>query len=407
MTAPRAGSDGGATAGGGPEAVALPSAVARPIPWLQVAGYQPHALHAPGVLWGERNCYVDVLVELLHALRLEPRAMLGVCAAVDFEGDHVTFVKPSLEELRHFYGLDVQELTLYRPLVAHAQEQLAMGRLVNAEVDAFWLPDTAGTDYHRQHVKTSVIMAELDVAGGRLGYFHNAGYHEVTGEDFERLLRLHAPPDPAYLPLYAELIRIDRVVHRPLRELAALAWGRLAVHVARRPASNPIWRWGVRFAADLPQLQAGGLARYHAWAFATTRQMGAAMELLAAELWWLREFAPPGSSAHAALQQAASAFLRLSQGCKSFILKGARGVSTARPLDVTLLFDDMATAWEEGMAAMQEALRDGLEVPGADAPRASASQGAGGHPDDAKDGDGGHQRHRELAPDLPLLVVRA
>jgi hypothetical protein len=333
--------------------------------------------------------------------------MLGVCAAVDFEGDHVTFVKPSLEELRHFYGLDVQELTQYRPLVAHAQEQLAMGRLVNAEVDAFWLPDTAGTDYHRQHVKTSVIMAELDVAGGRLGYFHNAGYHEVTGEDFERLLRLHAPPDPAYLPLYAELIRIDRVVHRPLRELAALAWGRLAVHVARRPASNPIWRWGVRFAADLPQLQAGGLARYHAWAFATTRQMGAAMELLAAELWWLREFAPPGSSAHAALQQAASAFLRLSQGCKSFILKGARGVSTARPLDVTLLFDDMATAWEEGMAAMQEALRDGLEVPGADAPRASASQGAGGHPDDAKDGDGGHQRHHELAPDLPLLVVRA
>jgi hypothetical protein len=381
--------------------------VARPIPWLQVAGYQPHALHAPGVLWGERNCYVDVLVELLHVLRLEPRAMLGVCASVDFEGDHVTFVKPSLEELRHFYGLDVQELTLYKPLVAHAQEQLALGRLVNAEVDAYWLPDTAGTDYHRQHVKTSVIMAELDVRGRRLGYFHNAGYHEVTGDDFDRLLRLHAPPDPAYLPLYAELIRLDRVVHRPLRELAALAWGRLAVHVARRPESNPVWRWGVRFAADLPQLQAGGLARYHAWAFATTRQMGAAMELLAAELWWLQAFAPSGSATHAALQRAASAFLRLSQGCKSFILKGARGVSTGRPLDVTLLFDDMATAWEEGMAAMQEALRDGLDAPGEDAPPASAPQGAGGHPDDAKDGDGGHHRHDELAADLPLLVVRA
>jgi hypothetical protein len=135
--------------------------------------------------------------------------------------------------------------------------------------------------------------------------------------------------------------------------------------------------------------------------------MGAAMELLAAELRWLQEYAAPGSPTHAALQRAASAFLRLSQGCKSFILKGARGVSTARPLDVTLLFDDMATAWEEGMAALQEALRDGLEVPGEDSPRALASQGAGGHPHDAKDGDGGHQRHRELAPDLPLLVVRA
>ena len=412
MTVHHPRSDGAHTAGAtaesvAPEAVAVATAVARPIPWLQVAGYQPHALHGPGVLWGERNCYVDVLVELLHALRLEPRAMLGVCAAVDFEGDHVTFVKPSLEELRHFYGLDVQELTLYKPLVAHAQEQLAMGRLVNAEVDAYWLPDTAGTDYHRQHVKTSVIMAELDVPGGRLGYFHNAGYYEVTGEDFERLLRLYAPHDPAYLPLYAELIRIDRVVHRPLRELAALAWGRLAVHVARRPESNPIWRWGVRFAADLPQLQAGGLARYHAWAFATTRQMGAAMELLAAELWWLQEYAAPGSATHGALQQAASAFLRLSQGCKSFILKGARGVSTTRPLDVTLLFDDMATAWEEGMTALQAALRGGLDAPSAAAPDRSASQGAGGHPDGAKGGHGGHQRHDELAADLPLLVVRS
>ena len=153
--------------------------------------------------------------------------------------------------------------------------------------------------------------------------------------------------------------------------------------------------------------QAGGLARYHAWAFATTRQMGAAMELLAAELWWLQEFAAPGSATHAALQRAASAFLRLSQGCKSFILKGARGVSTGRPLDVTLLFDDMATAWEEGMAALQAALRGGLDAPPATVPTASASQGAGGHPDGAKGGHGGHQRHDELAADLPLLVVRS
>jgi len=341
---------------------------ARAIPWLRAAGYAPHPLHAPDVLWLERNCYIDVCIELLHALRLEPRAMLGVCAAVDFEGDHVTFVKPSLEELRHFYGIDVQELTMYRPLLAHAEEQLAMGRLINAEVDAYWLPDVAGTDYHRHHVKTSLIMAELDLAGRRLGYFHNAGYHEVTGDDFERLLRVGAPHDPAYLPLYAELIRIDRVVHRPLAELAAMAWERLAVHVARRPESNPIWRWGVRFTADLPQLQQGGLPRYHAWAFATTRQMGAAMELLAAQLRWLH-----AHRAHEALPRAASAFLRLSQGCKSFILKGARGVSTGKPLDVTLLFDDMAAAWEEGMAAVEEALQEAPQ----ETPRETPPEGAG------------------------------
>lgn len=33
-------------------------------------------------------------------------------------------------------------------------------------------------------------------------------------------------------------------------------------------------------------------------------------------------------------------------------------MSTGKPLDATLLFDDMAAAWEEGMAMLEEALRD-------------------------------------------------
>jgi len=43
-------------------------------------------------------------IELLHALRLEPLAALGSCAAVDFEGDNFTFYKPSHDDLRELFG---------------------------------------------------------------------------------------------------------------------------------------------------------------------------------------------------------------------------------------------------------------------------------------------------------------
>lgn len=73
--------------------------------------------------------------------------MLPFTLAVDFEGDQWTFFKPSLEELRDLYGIDVQELTIWRPLIEHAVEQLSAGKFISTEADAFWLPDTAGTDY--------------------------------------------------------------------------------------------------------------------------------------------------------------------------------------------------------------------------------------------------------------------
>ena len=36
-------------------------------------------------------------------------------------------------------------------MVDHLVEHVAAGKLVSTEADAFWMPDTAGTDYHRQH----------------------------------------------------------------------------------------------------------------------------------------------------------------------------------------------------------------------------------------------------------------
>lgn len=317
------------------------------LPALRAAGYARHSLHADDRLWVEKNCYVDVVIELLHALGLEPLAALGFCAAVDFEGDNFTFFKPDHEELRQLFGVDFQEMNVWRPLLEHAQEHLGAGKFISTEANSFWLPDTSGTDYRRNHVKTTIIIADVDAEARHLGYFHNAGYHELGGEDFEKLFRVGAEPDPTFLPLFAEIVRVDRVQRLAPADLAALALARLAMHSARRPAENPVRRWGARFAAELPRLQERGLPYYHAWAFATTRQLGASMELLAAHLRWLAAARPSDS-----LTAAADEFQRLSEGAKTFILKAARAVNSRKPLDASTTFDEMAGAWERGQSAL-------------------------------------------------------
>src|SRR5262249_23510940 len=90
--------------------------------------YVPHALHRDGRGWMETNCYVDVWLELLHALGLDPVACLAFTTAIDFEGDQWTFYKPSLSELWDAYGLDTQELQPWRGPLESAVEQVGRGR---------------------------------------------------------------------------------------------------------------------------------------------------------------------------------------------------------------------------------------------------------------------------------------
>lgn len=319
-------------------------------PGLDPATYQRHCLHGEEAVWVEKNCYCDLWIELLHALKLEPRAMLPFTLAVDFEGDQWTFFKPSLEELRDLYGIDVQELTVWRPLMEHAVEHLGAGKLICTEADAFWLPDTAGTDYRTTHTKTTILLANLDVGARRLGYFHNAGKFELSGEDFTQFFRLEADPGTPFLPLFAELVRIDRLVQRPPSQLAACSWGLLQRHFERRPASNPLRRFGERFARDLPALQVQGLPHYHAWAFVCIRQAGAAFDLAGAHLRWLAEFN------HPELMAPAACFDAIAQGNKALVLKGARAVNSGRPLDAAPLFADMALAWDQAMVLLSDAL---------------------------------------------------
>lgn len=323
------------------------------LPGLAPESYQRHPLHGDNADWPEKNCYADLWIGFLHTLGLEPLAMLSFTVAADFEGDQWTFFKPPLTELRSLFGVDVQELTVWRPLIEHAKEHLGAGKLISTESDAFWLPDTAGTDYRRSHTKTTILMAELDLARERLGYFHNAGYYELEGEDFRQLFRLDAPQDPGFMPLFAEVVRIDRLVRRPSSELADQAFELLRQHFVWRPRSNPFSRFAARLALDLPGMRAQGLEHYHQWAFASVRQAGAAFELLGAHLRWL------ASQGYPELADPAERFEDIGSANKTLILKGARAVASGRPLAADELLQGMAGDWERGMGMLGRLLMEG------------------------------------------------
>ncbi len=318
----------------------------RAIPGLEAEGYRRHRLHAEDQVWVEKNCYIDVWIELLHALGLNPLAMLAFTVGVDFEGDQWTFFKPPHDELRTLYGIDVQELNVWRPLLEHAVEHLAAGKLISTEADAFWLPDTSGTDYRRQHTKSTIILADLDLQRGELGYFHNAGYFSLSGEDFTHTFRVGFAADPTFMPLFAESVRTDRLIRRTdadLLQQAQVTWQR---HLARVPRDNPVMRFMERLEADLPALQRHGLTYYHAWAFATVRQLGAAFELAAQNLRWMQVLGA------AVPTEAIAGFEIISASCKTFILKGARAVNAKRELPVRDILGPIAAAWASGTGAL-------------------------------------------------------
>lgn len=318
---------------------------------LEPSSYPRSVLHAESCVWVEKNCYIDIWIELIHALGLEPRAIVPFVVAVDFEGDQWTFFKPPHNELWDLYGIDVQEMNVWRPLLEHALEHLAAGKLISTEADAFWLPDTSGTDYRRQHTKSTIVLNDLDLQNRTLGYFHNAGYYRLEGEDFARTFRLDQPHDPTFMPLFAELVRIDRVVRRPATELAAISRELWRRHLQRVPRSNPVRRFQERFERELPVIQDKGLAHYHAWAFGTIRQLGAAFELAALNLKWLTGHGARG------LEVATTAFEEIANSNKTFILKGARATNSKKPFDGAPLFDAMAGAWERGIQTALDSLQ--------------------------------------------------
>jgi len=309
--------------------------------------YACHPLRRNDCAWPESNCYVDLWVELLHTMGVDPRAALAFTLAVDVEGDQWTFLKFPLADLYGLYGVDVFELNVWRPLIAHVEEQLALGRPTLAEVDAFHLPDTSGTSYHTEHVKTTIAIQALDTDGRRLGYFHNAGYYELEGTDFIGVFRLQErATDEERLPPYVEVAKLRARPPLAGRALVAESLSLLSLHLDRGPQDNPFRRYGARFSTDLEGLAGAPLRHFHGYAFATFRQFGPAFEFAAAYLRWLEANGERG------LEPMAAACELIATAAKTLQLKTARFVNTGRVFAPAPIIESMATAWDATIAGL-------------------------------------------------------
>lgn len=299
--------------------------------------WQPHALHGDDRTYLETNCYTDVLIELVAAAGHDPLPMLGGAVEVDFEFDQFTFFKTAPVDLLWLYGMEVHETQPFRDLPTQIASRLAVGQTLIPELDAYWLPDTAATSYRNAHVKTSVVAEAIDLAGQRLRYFHNAGYYELSGEDYRGIFRLEGATPAQVLPPYVDLVRWSA----PAAESAqGIALELFRGHLARRPTSNPFARFGAHLEAEFPRLLAGELADYHEYAFATVRMAGAAFELL-------------GSYAQWQFGYQSEALAEIVGGTKMLSFRLAR----RREFDVAGAVAPMADAWERAIAELDKASR--------------------------------------------------
>lgn len=317
---------------------------------LEPVDYSSHRFHSGSRDWIESNCYIDVYIEVLHALGLEVEACLGFTLSSDFEGDQWTFFKPPLTDLRTLYGIDVQELTLWRRLEDQIAEQNSRGNLISVEVDAFYLPDVAATDYRNAHVKTTIAVTRIDASNKHLRYFHNTGFYELGGEDFDGIFSLGKIRPDDYLPPYCELLKLANLHIRPQAELRELSLNLARAHFAARPAENPFSAYAARLSKDIEWLLEKDSATYHAYVFVTLRQCGANFEFASFYLRWLSR--AEGSD----FLLASDEFQKISQVCKMLVLKLARISRSKKAQDLTSSIEEMAQAWERANSHLRKEL---------------------------------------------------
>ncbi len=304
---------------------------------LSCWAFEPHPVHATERDWTETNCYVDVWIEVLHALGLDPLAGTAFTLSADFEGDQWRFFKFPPEDLRSIYGIEVLELNVWRPLVDHVVEQLGMGRLCTVEVDSFYLPDTYGVAYRQDHVKTTIVPHLVDPGRQVLRYFHNAGYFELGGDDFDGVLSTGAHSAGVALSPYVEVVRLDRLRRLDTGQLARVT-ALAAEHLGRRPPDNPVSRLASRLADDLGWLAEQELETFHRYSFGTCRQCGATAELAASFVDWLQR------NDRSDLEPAVAALRRVSSGAKALQFALAR-VVRGRSIDLAAVIGPMEENW--------------------------------------------------------------
>jgi hypothetical protein len=304
-----------------------------------IRAYAAHPLHGPDRAYRETNCYTDVIIELLHSRGLDPLAGLGHLVRTDFEGDQFTFFKMPPSDMEKLYGVDVHEMQPVGSRPDQIELQLGLGRTMLVELDSFFLPDTAATDYRRNHVKSTVAVEAIDQKAERLHYFHNLSLHELSGVDYRGIFGLDGRA-PEVLPPYLEIARFDAGEPLHGKALRDAARQLLAHHLQRRPHTNPFQAFGTQLAADLPRLVEGDSGRFHAYAFATVRMAGASFDLLRAHLAWLFD------------AKAAATLDPIVEGCQVLSFRLAR----RRAFDPAPAIAAMADAWTSTTAGLERAI---------------------------------------------------
>jgi len=305
-------------------------------PALDPASYRPHALHSAERMWPETNCYVDLWIEVLSAQNLVPEAMLGFTLTQDFEGDQFTFFKVPLEDLEALYGIRVTELAIFDRPERHVAEQIGRGRLTLLELDSYYLPDTHGVTYHREHGKTTVAINRLDLEKRELDYFHNGGFFHLSGEDFDGLFQMNVEQDALPFLPYTEFAKFP-AGYPGMKEMRETAWKLLRQHYVRRPAGNPIRAFAKVFPVQVQRVAERDFGFFHKYAFNTLRQVGANFELLASHLDWLN-----GRTFAEAREQA----LKISEVAKSTQFQLARAVTRKKFEPLATALDPAVEAWD-------------------------------------------------------------
>ena len=316
-------------------------------PDIEPARYVPHALHSSERMWPETNCYVDLWIEVLANCGVAPEAMLGFTLTQDFEGDQFTFFKVPLEDLETLYGIRCTELAIFDNVENHVLTQIGRGRLCLLEMDSYFMPDTQGVGYRREHGKTTVAINRLDTANRLMDYFHNGGYFRLEGEDFAGVFQKHlGEKDPPFLP-YTEFAKFP-ASWPETGHVRTEAMRLLAMHFARRPGSNPIRQFSKVLPAQVEAIADRPFDFFHKYAFNTLRQLGANFELAATHLEWL--------SGEGALAGPAERALKISEVAKSVQFQLARAVSRKKFEPLAAALDPAADAWDGLMEQLEQKL---------------------------------------------------
>lgn len=326
---------------------------------IDLNGHRQHALHEPSSVWSNTNCYVDIWLELLPLLGLNPSPSLVFAFGTDFVGDQWEFVKVSPTDVRELYGIRVGEYDTWRPLLEHIQLQLSLGNICLVEVDAYFLPDTLGTTYGISHVKTTIAPLVVDPAAKIARYLHNDGLFTLAGADFDGIFGKAAHHGLVPSP-YVDLVRCGSIKHLSDNEMSEAATRLLVGYLKAAPQGNPVAALNNHILANTVELANNGMAFFHSFTFATTRQLGISAMFAAEFCRWLATVQPNTATAaqlatavNHPLVRAAAAFGVVCSGSKSLQFKLAR-VANGRTSDLGPLMSSIESQWAQGMKAMDE-----------------------------------------------------